>query len=687
MAAQIYTPLDKSRREIRLLKIISVDPEITCHLSTISLDEASSRTDPYFYALSYVWGDANDRKPITVNGIAHSIATNLNEALKYAHFHWQAAFQDHATLSYWLWADALCINQSDDQEKNYQVPLMKEIYSAAWFTFCSLDSSAPERAMNLAFNFLETVAKHVKEIDVTWMSNYPELFGNNSTASNLESKNEVEDAMQTFLDLKYWSRVWIFQELILSQRVRLFYRSRSILLPTLLRIDRWSSERGKEPRPETVDWRTWKMIQNLSQSTAFGVAALAKDLHTKIKIGLAVGREREWHLSLLKCVSLLAGRFDASNPKDHVYALLGVTGLDLTPEYGDDKSVESVYIDLCTELVKIPQDLIASPLHFLRFSGLEMNHAKQLHDFPSWVPNFSGCFANGGLPFDPPIQSFVEKSQEKPVPVRSRPGLAKKISICDRSLFAPVYISATITSLTDPLDLRKDPYKAFISFLSTLHKSCPRDDQHYDPSTSYLSASESPNTEVNARHSLDLLEILQFIRTLKTFLMSSHQKSAKIVGGCARPPVGDSYLYSPRISPEEWILGRVWQEWMSYLGRNPNEGREDPSAAESFILYLLDKPSIAAVTSEGGPFPDFLGLVGQRSRLAKTDSALFGVMPCEAAVGDLVAVFEGRTTFSLIRKTNDYYVHVGNCSLSSSVGDIYESTDSGKSEFEIIEMR
>lgn len=79
--ASIYTPLDNTRNEIRLLEVLpakSGDPEasVECKLFTCSLNDKPSYT-----ALSYVWGDPNNTKPIIVNCQEVQVTINLNDAL------------------------------------------------------------------------------------------------------------------------------------------------------------------------------------------------------------------------------------------------------------------------------------------------------------------------------------------------------------------------------------------------------------------------------------------------------------------------------------------------------------------------------------------------------------------------------------------------------------------------------
>ncbi|KAI0893723.1 heterokaryon incompatibility protein-domain-containing protein [Annulohypoxylon nitens] len=98
----IYEPLDKSKREIRLLKILngSEDGPVECRLHTASLDD-----DISFAALSYVWGDKNITKKILVNGQIKAVSSNLESALR--------RFRDYAKES-----GVSAPNPSESQEKS-----------------------------------------------------------------------------------------------------------------------------------------------------------------------------------------------------------------------------------------------------------------------------------------------------------------------------------------------------------------------------------------------------------------------------------------------------------------------------------------------------------------------------------------------------------------------------------------
>ncbi|OAG17312.1 hypothetical protein CC77DRAFT_942576, partial [Alternaria alternata] len=126
----LYTTLDTSRDEIRLLEIISIEP-VVCKLSIVSLLDK-----PEFSALSYTWGNASATELVIVEGRSIAVTTSLIHALKTVYFQWTEGYCSDDNSGHKIWVDAVCINQPDIQEKNFQIPLMYEIYTSAQRTFC-----------------------------------------------------------------------------------------------------------------------------------------------------------------------------------------------------------------------------------------------------------------------------------------------------------------------------------------------------------------------------------------------------------------------------------------------------------------------------------------------------------------------------------------------------------------------
>ncbi|KAL4888376.1 heterokaryon incompatibility protein-domain-containing protein [Aspergillus ambiguus] len=111
--------IDKTKDEIRLLKVY---PGAGNEVIQCELLKASLGADPIYSALSYVWGAQTKKERILVNGRNISVTTNLYQALRRI----RARSRDTPTI---IWADAICINQSQPVERNHQVGLMGKIYS------------------------------------------------------------------------------------------------------------------------------------------------------------------------------------------------------------------------------------------------------------------------------------------------------------------------------------------------------------------------------------------------------------------------------------------------------------------------------------------------------------------------------------------------------------------------------
>ncbi|KAK1473503.1 heterokaryon incompatibility protein [Colletotrichum abscissum] len=113
----VRPPLQDPARHIRLFTLWPGTHESAIQgvFSVAALDDA-----PHYQCISYVWGDASDTKEITVDGEDFKIAVSLFSVLRRIR-----SEQEYLTV----WADALCINQDDHEEKRVQVDMMFNIYS------------------------------------------------------------------------------------------------------------------------------------------------------------------------------------------------------------------------------------------------------------------------------------------------------------------------------------------------------------------------------------------------------------------------------------------------------------------------------------------------------------------------------------------------------------------------------
>ncbi|CAN9419581.1 unnamed protein product [Alternaria alternata] len=91
---------------------------VNCTLRVIHLDR-----QPDFTALSYVWGDPEHKRSIVCDGVLFPVTENCYSAL------WHLSKKLQGLV---IWVDAICINQEKtSQEKEWQIPLMGDIYTKA----------------------------------------------------------------------------------------------------------------------------------------------------------------------------------------------------------------------------------------------------------------------------------------------------------------------------------------------------------------------------------------------------------------------------------------------------------------------------------------------------------------------------------------------------------------------------
>ena len=105
---------------VRLLHTKSVSEGLVdCSLSHVPLEGLS-----HYECLSYCWGNGLPDHSIRIDGRAYSVTSNLLTAIKTRHRCLQGSDVP-------IWIDAICIDQSNNEEKSVQVRLMGDIYSQA----------------------------------------------------------------------------------------------------------------------------------------------------------------------------------------------------------------------------------------------------------------------------------------------------------------------------------------------------------------------------------------------------------------------------------------------------------------------------------------------------------------------------------------------------------------------------
>lgn len=180
--------------------------DLRCTLLHTTLSQCDRDIIDHYAALSYVWGDPTKTGFIYVDGHRFTITATL-----------AAAFRDLRDSSRVLriWADALCIDQSNLGERSSQVGLMAQIYSTAHHTVIHL---GPLTKNN------EIILRSVPSNTTTGVLSSEVVPKDLITADNIVAVNDPITAgdleilaVYGLLRLPWFSRVWIFQELVLSR--------------------------------------------------------------------------------------------------------------------------------------------------------------------------------------------------------------------------------------------------------------------------------------------------------------------------------------------------------------------------------------------------------------------------------------------------------------------------------------
>lgn len=323
--------------QTRLLKINDNDSDpncpITCTLHVANLldpafdglglraREGDGDTDLLvtYDALSYTWGDNEQSKTILCNKKPLSVTSNLFSAL--------VALRSG---SRYLWVDAICVEQQNDEEKGFQVRNMLLIYQRATRVIAWLGEAHP-----LARSLLNAVNDSAR---------YP--MGTNKTTDIHLDVDQACTALQNLYMKPWYRRIWVQQEIFAARSLVFQWGSHTFSWSWPLSApETWLKN---HPTLKTLRARIVAHAKNEleKQSSTHGehdihnfsdpIAAI-QELHDKrlscfehFRQGTnstgTMDRPSTFTKTLLRTSVL-----EASNPRDYIYAVLGMTGFPARP--------------------------------------------------------------------------------------------------------------------------------------------------------------------------------------------------------------------------------------------------------------------------------------------------------------------------------------------------------------------
>ncbi|KAL0936051.1 heterokaryon incompatibility protein [Colletotrichum truncatum] len=381
-------------RWFRQLHILPGQPEdpLLCSLVTVSLDEA-----PPYKALSYVWGDPTKTASVICSEFQREITISLLEGLR------RIRRSDRVEVA---WADAICINQASNSEKEHQVNLMADIYDRAVEVVVWLGSD-PERLADNAFTSLVNANSAIRtgtqnswstvpdasialisQKDPSEKHSYP-VNVLRSTLPQLLGKVKSE-AIKSLFQLTWFTRVWVLQEVGLATSAIAYWGDCSIDFSEIATFIHFATgdeylirELGQEINeiisgsPYYAFWNVWSTYNKPGgwMDTTPVLKAFTKALEAECNIDFVLVLEA-------------SRRFNATNPLDHIFAFLG--------------HPKAVLAETGRPLIQANYSLSLDELHLLVAGSLakqSLNFLVQVQNgphnldlstgIPSWIPHWN----------------------------------------------------------------------------------------------------------------------------------------------------------------------------------------------------------------------------------------------------------------------------------------------------------
>jgi hypothetical protein len=359
-------PTTSNGQSIRLIELLpgSSGQTIECRIILSFLEEL-----PVYEALSYTWVSSgkiwisNSPTPIVCDNADLHIPKSLETALRHLR---------NPQESRIIWADAISINQQDDDEKTHQVRLMREIYRRARRVMIWLGPESKSGPGEIALDLVPHLAAACKEPTpvAQQLHQSADIRQLMQLGSQVLNSHGIQDndftAYTAFFELlgaPWFTRTWIVQEAAMASNAVLLCGTKSVLWVDFLDAFAYSIK-----QPGLMNYLTPDTIVY-----ALGLLSACR----------AVQRGPGQRLLDLLLQHRHCG---SSDPRDKVFALCGLANdsgpnrLDVKPDYRRNK-VET-YTDVAKSIL----------LKYRNLDLLSVPHPSRpstVVDVPSWVPDWS----------------------------------------------------------------------------------------------------------------------------------------------------------------------------------------------------------------------------------------------------------------------------------------------------------
>ncbi|KAF7548006.1 hypothetical protein G7Z17_g7348 [Cylindrodendrum hubeiense] len=419
-SAQGYQPLTAASNEIRILCLEPAEKsesEIRCRIEHVPLAASSN-----YVALSYCWGGSDKTVPVTVDGQTTFVTPRLAGAL--------AELRRRKYTR--IWADAICINQDDDEERSHQVLRMAAIYRSAGAVIAWLGDADPSAIQSVIrlIDGVEALLKFNNHSDKlqclgsrsAWhrvrdsktpndqmrrkralrrvVLGVQKLLDKN-TPKDLYPVNKTKDALAhirknlrdsdwralgKLLSCEYWSRVWIIQELSMANRLQVVWGRHDFSFLDLTHlVMAYKIMRKANVVEDAVPSRACRHIKNLLE-------------FKNLQGGLT-------SVPLIRALKMTSFA-KSSDVRDKVYGLMGLTYdgsvIFPTPSYGSD--VRRVNEDATLRIIRLKRSLD----HIIFRSKSPGSWVIDWFDSETWLDSRAVSYLSGTMKFHAKYRDYTK---------------------------------------------------------------------------------------------------------------------------------------------------------------------------------------------------------------------------------------------------------------------------------------
>jgi Heterokaryon incompatibility protein (HET) len=294
-----------------------------------------------YEALSWRWGDERHGEfavMIHKDGALYRkrVSKTLGLALKYLRY----------KKDRYMWIDAICINQEDDNERSSQVSMMSLVYTGAKQVCVWLGEDDEESTMAIRF---------IRE-EIRGLKNFDRLCTDKQHAPKWR-------ALLVLMQRAWFSRRWVVQEVVLAREATVYcgpdeipWRELAIAVELFVEVEtvthRLSELMKKDEKVDLIpNW--FEHISELGASIL--VNATARVFRESRYADGALTQQPPSHRSLLSLEYLVTSLsiFDCGRPHDSVYALVAVArdARPIAPPAFSERTKEALVVEVCSHFL------------------------------------------------------------------------------------------------------------------------------------------------------------------------------------------------------------------------------------------------------------------------------------------------------------------------------------------------